>query len=369
MKVFVSSLISGFEPFRDACKGAIATLRHEPVMAEDFGARASAPQIACLQGLRNSDVMLLVLGARYGALQASNLSATHEEYRDAQGRKPVIAFVQADISPEPAQAAFIAEVERWEGGVMRGSFTTADDLRDNVIRALHDHTLTALTGQADPAALMQTAASLLPPAERHSSYTPILQLALAGGPAQALLRPAEIEAPALADALHQAALFGETRIFDGRHGVESKIEGSALVVRQQNGNRLQLDEQGHIALRLVLEEEREGRSHTGFLALIEEQVFDRLQAGLGYASWLLDRIDPTQHLMQLAIAARIDASDHMAWLTRRERDASPNSMSLGWGNREKGPITVSKARPALRLNRGRIAEDLLVPLRRQWKNR
>jgi hypothetical protein len=44
MKVFISSLIAGFGPVRQACRGAVTALRHEPVMAEDFGARADSDQ-------------------------------------------------------------------------------------------------------------------------------------------------------------------------------------------------------------------------------------------------------------------------------------------------------------------------------------
>jgi hypothetical protein len=46
MKIFISSLISGFEPFREAARSAIANLRHEAVMAEEFGAQPTSPQIA-----------------------------------------------------------------------------------------------------------------------------------------------------------------------------------------------------------------------------------------------------------------------------------------------------------------------------------
>jgi len=102
MKVSISSLIGAFEPYRAACRSAITTLRHEPVMVEEFGARPHSPQVACLQGLREADIVMLVLGERYGAAQpGSQISATHEEYRDAKGRKPVIAFVQGGIAPEP----------------------------------------------------------------------------------------------------------------------------------------------------------------------------------------------------------------------------------------------------------------------------
>jgi len=56
MKVFISSLISGFESCRAAARSAIQTLQHDPVMAGDFGAGPHAPQMACLQGMRDADV-------------------------------------------------------------------------------------------------------------------------------------------------------------------------------------------------------------------------------------------------------------------------------------------------------------------------
>ena len=77
MKVFVSSLISGMEAERAAVKDAIETLGHQPLMAEDFGARPSSPQITCLHGVREADVVVLVLGPRYGSRQPSGISATH----------------------------------------------------------------------------------------------------------------------------------------------------------------------------------------------------------------------------------------------------------------------------------------------------
>ena len=60
MKVFISSLISGMEAERAAAKKAIALFRHQPVMAEDFGARPNSPQVACLSGLRDADAVVLI---------------------------------------------------------------------------------------------------------------------------------------------------------------------------------------------------------------------------------------------------------------------------------------------------------------------
>lgn len=68
MRIFISSLISGFEPFRNAARSAVRSLGHEPVVAEDFGAMAASPQVACLQGLRSADLVVLMLGERYGTV-------------------------------------------------------------------------------------------------------------------------------------------------------------------------------------------------------------------------------------------------------------------------------------------------------------
>lgn len=69
MKVFLSSFIAGFQPYRDAARRAITTLRNEAITAEDFGAQPNSPEVACLQGLRAADVVVLVLGDAYGVVQ------------------------------------------------------------------------------------------------------------------------------------------------------------------------------------------------------------------------------------------------------------------------------------------------------------
>lgn len=371
MKVFISSIISGFTAFRDASKRAVMTLRHRPIMAEDFGALPTSPQIACLQELRDSDVVVLVLGEHYGAHQSSGLSATHEEYREAKGRKPVLAFVQSGVSPDSSQAALISEVQTWDGGLFRGSFATPDDLRDGITRALHDYDLARQATPTDPKILIERAIALLPEIERHSSRDPLISVAIAAGPLQSILRPAEIEQATLADAMHQHALFGDLPLFDGAKGVRKGMDGDVLALTQDVESLIQLDESGGVALRLPLEKPTRDSRTYGFQAIIEETVLTRLNAALAYSEWLLQKIDPTQRLTHLCVATRIDASDHMPWRTQREQDASPNSGTLGggWGRDERKPAHISKPRAALRLDRQRLAEDLLVPLRRQWKAR
>jgi hypothetical protein len=75
MKIFVSSLITGMGDLRKSARQGIVDLDHEPLMAEDFGAQPRSAQIACLDGVRKSAAIVLILGAQYGVKQDSGLSA------------------------------------------------------------------------------------------------------------------------------------------------------------------------------------------------------------------------------------------------------------------------------------------------------
>ncbi|WP_415643809.1 DUF4062 domain-containing protein [Sphingomonas antarctica] len=369
MRIFISSLISNFAAERRAVRRAVETLRFEAVMAEDFGAQPSSPQVACLQGLRSSDWVVLVLGEDYGAVQpVSGLSATHEEYREARNTKPIFAFVQEGTSPGPEQAAFIAEVQAWQGGLFRGGFRDADDLQAAVIRALHDYTLTSATGPVDEQEIIARAVALLPQESRNTVEGPFIDIAVAGGPRQQLLRPVQMEAPDLADRLLQEALFGADRFFDRAAGTDSGLDGPDLVIAQQRGPSFRLGEDGSMTVRLLATEPR-NRDVFGLPAIIEETVQQRIATALGFAAAQLEQIDRTERITHVAIAVRIAGSDYLGWRTRAEHAASPNSMTMGMGGDQRGPVTAFRRRASLRLDRTSLVEDLVVPLRRQWSSR
>ena len=247
MKVFVSSLISGFEPFRLVAKAAIQMLRHEPIMAEDFGARADSPQVACLQGVRDSELVVLVLGGRYGAVQpGSGLSATHEEFREARERKPVLAFVQEDVQRDAEQETFIDEVQGWQTGYFRSGFKTAEELRDAVTRALHDYQLANAAGPLDPAQLAaaaEAAAAAAPP--QPGTGQADAAHCNCRGPAPPLAAPGETSS-SRAERIHSTA--GPLRpTADLRQvaGSEDNIEGDTLVLQQERGAGVRLSENGN----------------------------------------------------------------------------------------------------------------------------
>jgi len=347
-------------------------MRGEAVMAEDLGARASSPQVACLRGLRDADAVVLILSDRYGAKQESGVSATHEEFLEARGRKPILTFVRTQ-DPEPDQAALIREIGEWARGGLYQTFTSPENLRDHVIRALRDLELARASSPLDPAALVRRAVEIMPEQTRDQNEMQ-LHLTLASGPQPALLRPAQIEARELVHDLAQRAYFGQPPLLDLRVGIDHRLDGQALVLfqgdRYHHTAEIRLWGTGDARLILPI-----GRStDMGFAALIEEDVAEDIETGLAYFAWLLARIDPTERQSHVALAARIAGRHAMAWRTRAEQAASPGSGSItGWGREEEreAPVQLTPAhmaRQALAMDARTMAEDLLVLLRRRWKD-
>jgi hypothetical protein len=59
MKVFISSVVRGFEQFRAAAKDAVETLNMKPIMSEHFGGRAYSFEHGCLAEVDQCDVYIL----------------------------------------------------------------------------------------------------------------------------------------------------------------------------------------------------------------------------------------------------------------------------------------------------------------------
>jgi len=364
-RIFISSLISGMEVMRVAARQAVLDLGFEPVMAEDFEAQPNTPQVACLTGLRKADAVLLLLGGRYGAVQPSGKSATHEEFEEARDRKPVIPLLMTAANREPPQSAFIDEVGRWETGLFRNEFLSPDELRSLVVRALHRWHASSTAPTVDDDALLQITLSALPPISRGGvvEYGRSLVISIAGAPRQAILRPGQMEEPDLAEQLLQAALFGDHRIFASAHGTQNGIIQEHLLITQPDSKAsVQVGEDGSVVIA-----QRLGDGKNSMIVL-EEDVTEALISGLGYADFILEKIDATQRLSRLAIAVLVTGGENATWRTRQEHRGHEGSYSIFTAQLKPAYLSPpARPRAALRFEQQEIAEDLMIRLRRQFK--
>jgi len=326
--------------------------------------RRRAARSECLAGIRESDVVVVLLGARYGTPQRSGLSPTHEEYHEARGRKPVLVFVQTGVTCEPGEEKFVEEVSSWEGGQYRESFDSPASLRAVVTGALHRWVVSQQAGPVNEAELTARVAALLPQRSAYAAGPPLLHVALADAPAQQVLRPSDPDDPALETAMEQEALFGERPVFERGHGVQASVSGTTLVIRQPKAE-ITVDEQGSVRVSCSARDAG-GRPGAGIPSLIEEDVRDHTANAIHYARWVLDHIDPTYRLSRVAVACRLDGVGYLPWRTRAEVAASPNQARMGFPGREAAaspPVVLPRA--ALLMDVARQSEDITVRLRRQ----
>jgi hypothetical protein len=141
MKVFISSVRQGLEIERDYLPDLIRALGHQPLRFEDFGAQDLTSRGACLGGVQEADVYLLLLASTYGGvMNDSGLSATEEEFNTAAGRGlPIYVFKKRSITPDAAQEAFLSRVGNYQEGRFWTEFADNAELGIAVTKALQGH--------------------------------------------------------------------------------------------------------------------------------------------------------------------------------------------------------------------------------------
>jgi hypothetical protein len=138
-KVFVSSIIKGFEKERRTARDAIQSLGMQAIMAEDFGAKPYSPQIACLEGVSQSDIYLGILGPHYGSVTKGGISVTEEEFNHARKRGMAILWFVIESGREPEQERFYDRISGYEEGYHLAFFSDTTDLATQITKALHNY--------------------------------------------------------------------------------------------------------------------------------------------------------------------------------------------------------------------------------------
>ena len=78
-RVFVSSVMEGFEEFRLAAKNGIIAAGSEPLLIEDFPALPISPRNACIDGVASCDIHIAIVGNRGGWVAPSGKLVVEEE--------------------------------------------------------------------------------------------------------------------------------------------------------------------------------------------------------------------------------------------------------------------------------------------------
>jgi hypothetical protein len=99
--VFVCSTFSDLSQERDGVLDAIRRLKLQHDSMEFFGARAAQPIETCLEEVRASDVLVVIVGHRYGSVVPDlGLSYSEAEYTEGfRLKKPCLVYMRDDNVP------------------------------------------------------------------------------------------------------------------------------------------------------------------------------------------------------------------------------------------------------------------------------
>lgn len=369
MQVFIASVEGDYLDRREAAAAAIRSVDGEVLRAEDLGALPNTPQQACLAAVRQSDAVVLVMGAIYGAQQSSGLSATHEEWKEAEREgKPVLAFIEkvGEGQREPLQIAFVQDVEDWTGGRFRETFSSTMELQEKVTKALLGLADSASSVDIDD--LRSRAGTALPTQRSGFSGRTTIAVSVASGPRRQILRPSEIEDRQLATTLQQDAMFGPNAPLERHFSTEAAVENGVLRI-QQNPAWVALGEDGTLVVAQSAIRDHDNR--VALPTIIIEDLQEAIERALRFAANTLDQIDPSQRLTYVLALAVVTDAGGRSWRTRAEHARSPNSASIGGD--PSGVVVPSDPSPVRRdaflSESSRIAQDLAVLLRREAESR
>ena len=277
----------------------------------------------------------------------------------------VLAFIAEGAQPTPAQAEFVREVQDWEQGHYTASFRDATDLQAKVTQCLHQYMFTQAATPTDENELAQQARALIP-ARTHTSR-PLLVVALAVGPTQQVIRPAQLESEQLRRYLQDEAHAGCDAVLSHSFGTDASISGDTIVLAQRDsGACVALSETGRIVVAQPAATQQDAWP-PGIPSIIEEDITERVMRALRFGARVLDHVDPRQRISHVAGAAALLKAGCLPWRTRAEHARNPNTATMGFAGRDRieaGLSPPTRRRAALSSDTVRLAQDLTVRLRR-----
>lgn len=280
-KVFISSVMKGFADERKAAKSAVESLDMQPIMAEHFSAKPYSPRTACVEGVKNSDIYLGILGAGYGSVANSGLSVTEEEFNMArQCGIPILWFVM-NCAREPQQEEFYKRISAYEEGYYVNFFNSTTDLVTKITKTLHDIVSKAQTGSLNPASAAKLAAkyieALKPDTDVDASIGAII---FPGNQSEAYITAIDLGKTEIIDKFLQPALFGSAAIFSPELGTKKVIAREHLSFAQYGRhdaliNSIEFHPDGALAWRSVPASERNEGFFTLYSYVIDQDEVSR----------------------------------------------------------------------------------------------
>lgn len=360
-RVFVSSVMRDFEPYRTAAREGVRAADGIPVMAEDWPSLGDSSRTACLDLVASSDALVLVVGERGGWRAPSGLLVVEEELREARRRKlPVRVFVQEGVERDADAERLVSEVSDYVEGYFRRTFTDPGSLAAEVQRAVADlEPLPAPAMPTDADADADDVRALALAVEGPSSESSrgmgtgekTLRFVLAPERAGEVIDPRRLDEDDFHHAVMTAAQHPAHRLLEYGQPVVPRVRGTALVLertgpeqnwRESRPVRIEMHEHGLILIDAPVEAKPDspGANVIPQHVVSEERVEHVLTAAFRFSGAVYELVDEFHRFGRFKVDVALGGAQGAVL----ERSPQPRSnYTVPWRQPATGPVVPLQA--------------------------
>jgi Domain of unknown function (DUF4062) len=339
-RVFVSSVMSGFEPYRAAARAGIIDAGMKPILIEDFPSLDTSSRSACLDLVQSSDVYVVVIGDRPGSSPLGK-PVVEEEFEEARRRKlPRLMFVQ-NVQRDSETEALINRLSDFVLGRFRTTFDSPDDLRLAIATALKG--LSAMNIEKNDPSLIHELLDT-----RVDDRTALLRLAFVPERKDEVFDALDFDATELRRSLFQLAHRDDVRLFDFEQGAKhATVEGSDLVLRQdavrgsgpEIGVTVRMREDGAVVIDQTIAGRTKNSHQLGLdFQIAESDVVEAIRSGIAFVNALYDERDRGHRFATFLFGAAVAGMNMQVIVKERRQQSSwsfPNYDDRGWSPLDK----------------------------------
>lgn len=233
-RVFISSVIQGFDAFREAARRGVLTGGGEPVLVnEDVPSQPDSSRNVCLDLVHSSDAVVLLIGSQGGWVTPSGKTVVEEEVSEARRLgKPLLVFLQDVSEHDNAAARLAAEVSDYISGYYRRTFREPIELEEQVTVGVREITKTLALPKSSPSEVRKVLESAV-----KRSTDAIVRIVVAPVRHEEVIPPSRLEAPELLNTLYRLGHDPTIALFAYEYPKQARRSGDQLVVVQNPGYR------------------------------------------------------------------------------------------------------------------------------------
>lgn len=366
-RVFVSSVVRGFEAMRQAARRGIEAAGLEPVLVnEDSPSRPDSPRNACLDEIESSDIFVLILGERGGSTAPSGKLVIEEEYEHARLKGlPILLFLQ-NVERDNDATRLAERASDYVDGHLRRTFQDENELEEVVREAVRAQgkLLKTRTISGDD---LKT--DLGDARVRHDHAS--LRVVLAPERDEEVIGIVRLESPELTHAVYQIGHEPAVKLFDYGAAKKAGRTEDGVIFSQDHQWGDHVVAETHLEIRpngrLVIDRQistLDDRGGLGGLSILEPDLRRASQSTLVFASSFYEHVDPHKRHSRFWFGAVV-ANRGFRLLAA---EAPHGGVSMGIHSREAGPIPAEAPRLIGRSdlgNNGEVLERTLTHFRRK----